>query len=902
MDAPIPAAANRRLCTVLLMLMALLIACLPSQMAGAQAPSPSAICAILLLDNSQSMSDHDPQNLRFTAARLFLALLDEGDAAGIVVFATESQAWTEGAVTVGGAADKRDLMRRLEPIAASGLTDIKAAFVKAQPMLQGASASGQRPVLVLLTDGYPQTAQPYADYEAETLALARDLGVPILAIALTPRARTPFLSRLCAETGGQIIPADEASDLLDAYLEVLGQIKDRTIIGGGTAPAPGMVRLGLEPGLAPYVQKISFVVGKSKWVAARLLGPDGQEVGVGDHGVVFSVTDDPDFAVVTVEQPVGGDWGFALDGAGTVQARAILRSRLRLAVLEPHHFHEAGQPVSITVQLKEEGLEGQVLSIIGEASFSATITRPDGQQESLDRFYDDGTHGDARADDGQYARLYVTADQPGPYTLSVRGWKGMIPVERTTRFEAIRFPTVVIDKPDAETYEIRNAPVPLQAHLEGGEPSGLDQGEIVALVTSPVSGVTEIALAAENGIYTGSFMPTEDGVHVVSFEPRGATYRAMAYTHGAQAEFRIRRIPVVTVQASPIDLGPVEISHARQGITLYVPVSSTSTDAEMLQVHLEAMPALHLIEGTTFWVPPGGESLLAVPLTPGPDVSAGGFQGRLVFSAREGVNLEGAVVPLQVRLFQPVVRLVPVALDAGMIGGCLNCSERLALTFEFTGPETTTVQMGLQEAVGLDLGPQTVILPPGTTEVSLTISPTGELPVGNYEARLTFEAGDEVRFEPGPAIPLRFRVASPWVRCRVLIVGGGILLLLGSLGMAKAVRRRLADIRPPLVTGTLRPRGRGVAAQDIDLTVLQRTAVTLGRDGHSDVKIADPLLRDRHAILRAERSMDEVRIVLEPLGKVARGYRILQGAIQLQHGDTFTMGGLEFEYLSDKGE
>ena len=48
----------------------------------------------------------------------------------------------------------------------------------------------------------------------------------MLSIALTPAAQTPFLNRVAAETGGVVVPADDASDLLNACLEVFSQVKD----------------------------------------------------------------------------------------------------------------------------------------------------------------------------------------------------------------------------------------------------------------------------------------------------------------------------------------------------------------------------------------------------------------------------------------------------------------------------------------------------------------------------------------------------------------------------------------------------------------------------------------------------------------------------------------------------
>ncbi|HID85805.1 MAG TPA: VWA domain-containing protein, partial [Anaerolineae bacterium] len=106
----------------ILLLMALLLAIAPVHLVNAQGPEPAQVAVILILDNSGSMADNDPTDLRFTAAKLFVALLDEGDAVGIILFSTESHPLTDGLVTIHSAADKVDLVRSLQPVAAKGWT------------------------------------------------------------------------------------------------------------------------------------------------------------------------------------------------------------------------------------------------------------------------------------------------------------------------------------------------------------------------------------------------------------------------------------------------------------------------------------------------------------------------------------------------------------------------------------------------------------------------------------------------------------------------------------------------------------------------------------------------------------------------------------------------------------
>ena len=61
----------------------------------AQEPVSEHAMVIFVLDDSGSMADNDPLDVRYTAARLFVSLLDEGDAVGVIRFSTHSQPLTD---------------------------------------------------------------------------------------------------------------------------------------------------------------------------------------------------------------------------------------------------------------------------------------------------------------------------------------------------------------------------------------------------------------------------------------------------------------------------------------------------------------------------------------------------------------------------------------------------------------------------------------------------------------------------------------------------------------------------------------------------------------------------------------------------------------------------------------
>ena len=174
------------------------------------------VAVILVLDNSSSMDGNDPSGLRFTGTRLFASLLEPGDSAGVVLFSTQSNVLTDGLKVIQNEGDKPALLERLQDQSPDGYTDVKSAFFDVKELLRDADLTGRTAYVVFLTDGKPEIENAYPRYRWKP-GPGQSLRVPVLAIALTSSAQTPFLDRLARGTGGQVIAADNAADLLDAY-------------------------------------------------------------------------------------------------------------------------------------------------------------------------------------------------------------------------------------------------------------------------------------------------------------------------------------------------------------------------------------------------------------------------------------------------------------------------------------------------------------------------------------------------------------------------------------------------------------------------------------------------------------------------------------------------------------
>lgn len=544
--------------------------------------SSHRVAVILILDTSGSMEKNDPNGLRFTGARLLSSLLEPGDSAAVILFSTQSIVLTNGFRLIRNERDRLELMTSVQAHPPDGYTDVKAAFHSARQLLRQLQRGRQAVYIVLLTDGEPEIKDPYSSYETETLEVAKSLGAPVLSIALTSSAQTPFLDRLAYETGGQVVSADDASDLLDAYLGVFGQIKDRTVLVTSGKDTSFI----LDPGLAPYINSMSFVMSRPARSPLWLDSPAGTPVQSDDPNVSFYF-EDPEFVTISLGDPPPGTWTFQGSRSKEVRAYAILHSRLRIEMMLPGNYHQQSSPMLIEVRMTEELEDASRLPIIGEIAFSAVVTLPDGTEERLDRFYDDGTRGDRIAGDGIYSRLYVNTDQVGIYAIHVQGYKVGILVESFANTEVIPFPKLVLLEPTAQK-EYSGQPLRISVGIRGASDFSLEATEIIASITMPSGGVQRLRLAKIGEVFSSDFFPTEEGEHQIVIVPKDVLYRGLPFEETTISSFKVTFVRTLSLEAGEwIPNGCID---ARGRLPIYLRLFSP--EAEILEFHLSGVEGL----------------------------------------------------------------------------------------------------------------------------------------------------------------------------------------------------------------------------------------------------------------------------------------------------------------------
>ena len=888
---------------------------------------PESLCVVLALDSSGSMEWNDPDGLRYTAAQLFVALLDIGDQVGLIEFSTGSQALTDGMVTINSPADKEALIELLVPKPPEGYTDIKAALEEAAAMLSEAEGCGTR-TLVLLTDGEPEIESDYPEYEEEALAVASELDVPVMSIALTPEGESVFLQDLSEATDppGIVIPAADAGALLDAYLDVLSLLKDRTVSGGEVVRAPTQVVLPIDPALVPYIDQASFVVSMSSGVKVTLIAPDGTEVSPDDPNVVFSQIS-PRFAVYTIVDPPGGDWIVRLEGEGQALARVVLRSRLRVSSVEPGPFHPQGRPMLIVANLIEEAPDGTPIILIGEATFSAEIRQPDGTREALDLLYDDGTHGDVKAGDGDFTGSYVNTDQLGVYEITLRGRKGAVPATGRLRVTVVPFPKLAVEMPEAGQHELRGEPMDFSVVLTGAEPASLDRGEVVGEIITPDGRAVELPLVAdeEKTRYAGSFLPPADGEYTVRFALADARYKGVAYEEEVSQTFSVVLVPTVTLQDEVIDLGIIERGQMAKGVTVNLRASSTSQATEPVTVTLAGAPGVTLADVQPTELGPVQETRLVLTLQ-GTEVEPGTYEATLTIATREGVDLARRQIPLRFELYAPMLTIEneETTFDLGEIRtDALDQARQIQLDIHSNSiQEEPLVVESITGVEGAEVALSVDAVPPGeTTKVDMVVNLPEDLDVGEYQLEVTLSTREWVEMTPSTLTVVWSVAAVPWVEIYGIPVALGAFgllaaLLITILGISRATVQRpwgiLIAVRVP----------EGALKKDYPLVGSDRKGrIFVGGKRRCQIRLRHSSIAPLHAMIFARKQkMPEPPDPLAPAGtakkekKVKRpvclirnmskgivvvgGVRLGEGQVSppIQNKTHITIGDYEFQW------
>lgn len=873
--------------------------------AAPAAQASENVAVLFIIDNSGSMAENDSSGLRFTAAKLFISLLDKGDMAGALLFSSSAQALTDGIIEITGETQRQSLIDAIEKQSGDGWTDVRAAFAKANEMFAASDLGDRETIIVFLTDGEPAIENEYATFEQEALDEAGKLGIPIKSIALTPDAETPFLVRLVSQTNGSIESAVSANQLLDAFLNILGGLKDRAVLGSGSNTAPGSASVEIDLTLAPYIDAVSFVISKSSKVSAQLLNPNGSEIHENSSGVIQFIEED-DFVVVRSNSIQPGKWQFSLKGNGIVQARAIVNSRLRTSVISPETLYETGKPMPVVVNLFEEQANGEKIKIIGEASFSALIIRPDGSQESLDTFYDDGTNGDAEAGDGDFSRLYVNNELPGAYSIEVVGRKSDVPVSAKSQVLMVPFPRIVLDEPSAALYNFKGQAIPLQVHLEGTESPVLDSGGIQAIIRTP-SGRTIVQNLVTSGTkFSADLKPTEDGQYTIEFQGGGAKYQGMPFTATIEKKITVRLIPRVnfTFESGTIeqlDLGKLELGE-NNTINIRLNAFSSASQPVQVKVRLQGLSGWRVAGEEYLTVQPGENPLVVLQLEPDKTLDTTRFDGQIVFSPITQIEIETGALDVKFEFIQPAVTFLGIPVEFSFPSTCFSRKGTLELDVisNLVVGENLFLEIVDSDHLRIEVPEQRIR--PGANHLFLPIISEKFLLIpSKYEFNISaVNPRSGLAILPQNKIPVVMQVNPVWSLCRKEITRYGIILLVAII-LTSVISKIIRNRNKTTLLGIIyyKENNESKYKDFLVLDPLDKREITIGSNPTCDLCLLSNQVEDVHARILSVRYKGLNQVYLKPGASVVIGYATINNDVLLKSGDEFMIGNYNLKYISD---
>lgn len=224
---------------------------------------PGTLDVILVLDQSGSMKQNDPQRLLVSAASDFVGKLGAQDAAGLVLFGTQAKA-SFPVSPLTSEANRTALLQEIQNIRYSDpRTNMAAGIERGLYELKAHGRRGATPVLIFITDGIVDTGSAAKDSEmrewlrTRLLPEARERGVKIFSIALTEQADYALIQEMGQVTGGDYFRAMGIKEIAGIFDRIHAKLQ---------APAPPPAP-SVAPAPPPPLPPASVLAAAWFWVA-----------------------------------------------------------------------------------------------------------------------------------------------------------------------------------------------------------------------------------------------------------------------------------------------------------------------------------------------------------------------------------------------------------------------------------------------------------------------------------------------------------------------------------------------------------------------------------------------------------------------------------------------------------
>ena len=396
------------------------------------------IAVSLVIDTSGSMADTDPNNLRKTAAEIFIDLLSPDDYFGVVMFSTDAVEAIPMQQVVS-MENKANLKSTLAPaITASGDTDYLKALQAAEYQLDSFAEQDVRKVIIFLTDGVPDPNSAQRDnpdfmseYMDSIWATTANVGLkdyPIYTLGFGNSDQS-ILQRIADDSHGEAKFIESPGAIATNFFEVLRILKNRQTVFNESLYIQGEHAIPFS--VDPYTSQVTMVLAnENAGLDISIVSSDGQTVPQN-----LGVQKNDNYTIITLnqyEQELTGDWQLIVNGDGNVQLFGDKDLFFKSWMVEPqtNMQHPVNEPLTVAV------------AVLGELSPDMTI------EVLISKNGIPETNSIQLAlKDGYYVGTYDEVDQQGNYSLETIVKDGDVLVTKSlTNIKVQELPTLRTDE------------------------------------------------------------------------------------------------------------------------------------------------------------------------------------------------------------------------------------------------------------------------------------------------------------------------------------------------------------------------------------------------------------------------------------------------------------------------
>jgi hypothetical protein len=409
------------------------------------AQGPEGISLALIIDNSGSMADTDPGNLRFAAASQLIDLLESGDEITVITFADESTVLIP-LTKVTDEESKALIKQGLTPAAPGGNTNMGPGLQDGLAQLEQGSNSIR--FAIFLTDGQlhppgwnslsPEEQDAERNSVLELASQFAEAESTLFTVSLATTAEPEFLQTLAGNGGGLYREAPEAARLTLVFQEIFAAEKlDEFEVLFDDCLAPGEQRV-VSFSVHQFLDTLSLFVTYSDDLrpAVTVVRPDGapQAPAGGDSR----------YDTFNIDAPMAGTWTVTAVGAAQGESCITISSTPRALVevewILPTASHQQapGEPLQVRVALILRDSETGQERPLEDADVSVTVTGPDDQP-----LQGDLQHTGA----GQYEGEVPISDVEGEYSIGLLVQAGDLVVARRSLEVAISIAAPAVPSP-----------------------------------------------------------------------------------------------------------------------------------------------------------------------------------------------------------------------------------------------------------------------------------------------------------------------------------------------------------------------------------------------------------------------------------------------------------------------